>query len=71
MAGENDGWNEWSKYVLKELERLDKSIRELILEVRANREDVLALKIKAGLIGAGASVPPCSIISALIAYYVG
>ena len=57
-SDEHNGWTEYSRLVLSELKRLDQDIKDLRTEVRAVHDDVLGLKIKAGLWGAvGAAVP--------------
>lgn len=52
MANGNDnGWKEWSKHILKELERLNKAI-ERIDKSNVHRDIELAtLKVKAGIWG--------------------
>ena len=47
-----NGWNEWSRYVLKELERLNENIEELHKEVTKIRIDLGMLQVKAGAWGA-------------------
>ena len=54
MSDKNSDWNEWSKHVLKELERLNKSYEALSTDVHEvkskvthyNPEEVTTLKIK-------------------------
>ena len=49
MASENskeNGWNEYSKLVLKELETLAESIQTLTLELQEVRKDILRLEAK-------------------------
>ena len=57
-----EGWDEYRRLVLSELERLDKAVKEsdksdavaiskLLVDVTRLREDVVALKIKAGIWG--------------------
>lgn len=40
MAGETNGWNEWSKHVLHELERLHESNKEIMEEVQQLKSDI-------------------------------
>ena len=62
----SDSWEEWSQYVLKELQRLNDSIDALrsdLIKVRVNdlvelKTEIATLKAKAGLWGAvGAAIP--------------
>ena len=46
-----NSWGEWSKHVLKELERLDADIQELQGGINLLRVDIATLKVKAGLFG--------------------
>jgi len=46
-----NGWNEWSRHVLKELERLDANDKEILAELKRLAIDVATLKVKYGLIG--------------------
>ena len=48
MAGENseNGWNEYSKLVLKELETLAEGIQNLNVELQEVRKDLLRLEVK-------------------------
>lgn len=55
---EKDDWGVWSKHVLHELERLNKSYEHLRKEMSGIREELAVLKFKSGLWGAvGASIP--------------
>lgn len=71
---DNDGWNQYAKHVLAELQRLSSSSQthaevlnetklEFIKEIQAIRIEIAMLKIKAGIWGlvAGA-IPPIAII---------
>ena len=56
-AGE-DGWDQWAKFVLKELERLNVTYEALRTETGKIHTEVATLKVKAGLWGAaGAAIP--------------
>ena len=57
MTGpEPNGWNEWSRHVLSELERLDRDIRNLDDKVDKLLVAVATLKVKVALIAAGAGL---------------
>jgi hypothetical protein len=58
----NDGWNEWSRHVLRELERINQQGEKLHDEVADLRQDLAVvrteLRLKAGIWGAiGAAIP--------------
>ena len=74
MSESNDdraknGWSEWSKYVLQELKRLndcyeslnkkmDEICKGVEKKIQKNREDIIVLKLKAGLWGLlGGAIP--------------
>lgn len=62
MTPDSNGWNEWSKYVLNELKRLNDSVDKLTQEVGEMksefRTEIALLKLKSGLWGlAGGAVP--------------
>ena len=70
--GQN-GWNEWSKHILSELERLNSSYESLMKEInRVNDQtmkdmhdlkvDLATLKVKASLWGAAAGSVPVLIL---------
>lgn len=48
---EEDGWVEWRRYVLKELERLGDCLERLDKKFSGIREDVVMLKVKSGIWG--------------------
>ena len=53
-----NGWGSWSKHVLKELERLDSVTEQIRSDVVHIKENVSALKVRAGMIGLiAASIP--------------
>lgn len=57
-GGNKDGWQEWSKHVLLELERLNDCYEKLDGRVNAIREEIASLKVKSGMWGAvGACIP--------------
>lgn len=57
-AASGDGWGEWSRFVLKELERLNENIEGLRREMTQVHTEVATLKTKAGMWGAvGAAIP--------------
>lgn len=47
----SNGWGEWSKYVLKELERVDKEINKLNKRVSDLEVEVAKLQVKASIWG--------------------
>ena len=58
MPENPDGWGEWSRYVLKTLERLDEDIKELTDTIGGMRRDVVMLQVKSGIWGAlGGMIP--------------
>jgi len=60
MQGEQkaNGWNEWSRYVLKELERLNSALETQTIELNQIGRDIVSLKLKAGVWGLiGAAIP--------------
>jgi len=53
-----NGWTEWSKHVLKELERLDHCTTALNTECAKVRVEIAILKVKAGIWGVvGGAIP--------------
>ena len=56
-------WNEWSKYVLKELERLNSCYTDMNKQLGKIREDIASLQVKSGIWGlVGGCVPVLIII---------
>lgn len=56
-----NGWSEWGKFVLKELERLNDCYTEQIKLIQAVQIDIAMLKVKAGMWGALAGAVPATI----------
>lgn len=57
MPPEN-GWNEWSKFVLKELERLNHCYENLNKTAGRIQTEIAMLKVKSGIWGAiGGAIP--------------
>ena len=60
---EPDGWKEWSKYVLLELERLNTCYNNLDAKVNKINVEIAMLKVKSGIWGALGgilvAIPPC------------
>lgn len=55
---DSDGWDQWAKFVLKELERLNANYETLRKEISKIYPEIATLKTKAGLWGAiGAAIP--------------
>lgn len=66
MAGQTNGWQEWGKYVLKELDRLNECDTERGKEIRDNQIDIATIKAKAfGWGGIGGLIT--GVIASLIA----
>ena len=79
MAGTN-GWNEWSKHVLLELERLNicyneihKDVADIMIEIASLKtEDKLKQRFNSGIWGlVGAMIPTIIMIIFLIANSAG
>ena len=64
-----NSWNEWSKYVLKELERLNKCVEALDIKQEKLDKEMFLMKFKAALVGAGISMITTIIITALVKYF--
>lgn len=63
----NNGWNEWSRHVLAELERLNGCYSEIDKALQKIHVEIAMLKVKSGMWGAiGGSIP---VIVALIFWY--
>ena len=63
----DNGWHEWSKYVLKELERMNKWMGEIQRTCNAQRVDIATLKVKAGVWGLLGGLIPVLIL--LLVYF--
>ena len=65
-----NGWNEWEKYVLKELERLGDAQERQTAEIQTFRlemsKDITGLKMQAGIWGAGVALIVAAIMSVLV-----
>ena len=58
MSPEQNGWNEWSRHVLAELERLNDCYNKLDTKMNRLFTEVAMLKVKSGVWGAiGGSMP--------------
>lgn len=62
-----NGWPEYQKMVLRQLEQLDDDIKSLESQVIRLRIDVAQLKVKAGMWGAVAGMVP-ALITAIVAF---
>jgi len=51
MPESPNGWNEWSKYVLKELERLNGCYEQIDKKVDKIEQEIAMLKVKSGVWG--------------------
>lgn len=58
----NDGWNEWSRYVLRELERLNDCYEGVRQELSEIKTEIAMLKVKAGVWGAVGALVPVAIM---------
>lgn len=56
-----NGWNEWSRYVLKELERLNDCYESMRKDMTDMKTDLTMLKVKAGVWGLIAGAVPVAI----------
>ena len=61
-------WTEWSRYILKELERLNETQTTIEKRLTQIEVDIGMLKVKAGIWGATAGAIP-AVIAILIAIY--
>ena len=60
---DNNGWNEWKNLVLSQLEQLREGQKESVDIAQTLREDIVALKLKAGIWGLmGASIPVITLL---------
>jgi len=58
LQADENGWDQWAKFVLKELERLNVSYEALRKETGKIHTEVATLKVRASLWGAaGAAIP--------------
>lgn len=65
MADSDNGWVEYRKLVLSELERLNTSVEGLRDDLNNIRNDITALKIKAGFWGLVGATPVAVVIALL------
>jgi hypothetical protein len=72
-ATTSNGWNEWSRYVLSELKRLNLVVEELRKEVATGNSDtksaIATLNAKSGLVGFIGGMVPAIVV--LIYFLVG
>ena len=66
-----NGWNEWSRYVLKELESLNDKYERLDAKLDETKLEVVQLQTKAGAWGAILGALGGGLISLIIAGTVG
>lgn len=62
---QDNGWSEWSKYVLKELERMHDWLNEIEKKVNSQRVEIAMLQVKAGLWGALGGIIPLLVLLGL------
>ena len=65
MQNEHDGWSEWSKYVLKELERLNTCYDALQKDTNEIKSSIRELQVKSGVWGFAAGLIPVLIMWAM------
>jgi len=70
-TSQNDSWTEWSKFVLKELERNNDSIESLRKENQSLRVDLVTIQTKVYLITAGIGIIAGAIGTAIAKMLVG
>ena len=58
----SNGWNQWSKHILMELERLNDKLESIDDRLRQVDKDLATLQIKAGFWGALAGSVPVLIV---------
>ena len=58
-----DGWGEWSKYVLKGLQACERRHEDLEKTVHDHTVEIAKLKLKAGLIGSAAGAGGALIVA--------
>lgn len=58
MGGEKNGWPEWSRFVLKELERFNECYEAQTKLIQAIQIEVAMLKVKSGIWGFAAGFIP-------------
>ncbi len=64
----HNGWTDWSRYVLKELERLSGGQEKMVERMGEMTTEIATLKVKAGVWGAVAGLIPAA--AALIYYLI-
>lgn len=62
---ESNGWNEWSRHVLAELERLNDCYTQLNTSVGNIHIEIAMLKVKSGMWGAIGGMIPIVILLAI------
>jgi hypothetical protein len=66
MNSNNNGWNEWSRHILLELERLNKCVTELTEAINAINLKLTILMVKSGVWGLLAGSIPIAITLLII-----
>ena len=59
---DKNGWHEWGRHVLKELERLNDCYDDQVKLIQAMQVEIAMLKIKAGVWGLLAGAIPATIV---------
>lgn len=57
-----NGWSQWSKYILKELERQGKCINSIKTDINKIRVEIAMIKVKSSLFGILAGAVPAIIM---------
>jgi len=57
-----NGWNEWSRHVLSELERLSDNCDKINEKLMIISSEIASLKVKAGVWGALAGMIPVTLL---------
>lgn len=65
-----NGWGEWSKYVLTFIQKFDTDLQSLSDKIQELKIELVVLKVKAAMWGAIAALIVSAIISALVSHMV-
>jgi len=61
-------WGDWKEHVLRELKRLDDNNEKVLKKLDRLHVDIITLKVKSGMWGAGAGMLVGAFISSLISF---
>lgn len=66
----HDGWESWSKYVIKSIEKLESKVDSIDIQIQQDKldikEDIITLKTKASFWGSVSGIVVSAIMSILI-----